>query len=208
MQRQLLSISGGGFSKQENSLLDTYLLNLVEHTEKKKICFISTASNDAQGYIDKFYHAFKAEEPCHIRVNDMQKHDIDSLLSKQDIIYVGGGNTQFMLTEWKKRAFDKALLKAYHSGVILAGMSAGAMCWFETCFSEKDEYTYEEFEGLAIIKGSFCPHYNEEIRRRQFDEWERTKINLTTYKLSDNEAIHFRNEEVVKVLDESSKWFF
>ncbi len=201
MERQILAISGSGFSTQENSTADQYLLHLVKHGEKKKICFIPTASNDAQGYIDKFNDAFQAEQPSHIKIENMSNKDIEAFLCTQDIIYVGGGNPQLMLREWKKHDFDKALRTAYQNGVILAGMSAGAMCWFETCFSENSEYTYEEFKGLGLLKGSFCPHYNDQIVKTQFDQWERTKRNVTTYKLNDNEAIYFKNEKAIRSLN-------
>lgn len=201
MERHILAISGSGFSTQENSTADQYLLDLVKHSKKKKICFIPTASNDAQSYIDKFNHAFRSEKTSHIRIEDMANKDIGTFLCMQDIIYVGGGNTQVMLNEWKKHDFHIALITAYHRGVIMAGMSAGAMCWFETCFSEKNEFTYEEFEGLGLLKGSLCPHYNDQTVKNHFDEWERTKINLRTYKLTDNEAVYFKNEKVIKFLN-------
>lgn len=74
-----------------------------------------------------------------------------------------------MLEICRKTGFDNVLKNAYKQGVISAGISAGAMCWFETCFSEKNETEYEEFKGLGLLSGSLCPHYNDEVRRLAFD---------------------------------------
>lgn len=71
------------------------------------------------------------------------------------------------------------------------------MCWFGTCFSEKNEEEFEEFEGLGLLKGSLCPHYNDKERRIAFDIWASTQKNSTLYTLLDNENLHFKNEKLV-----------
>lgn len=123
--------------------------------------------------------------------------NIQEIVNDLDIVYVGGGNTQYMLEIWRKTGFDVVLRNAYQKGVILAGISAGAMCWFETCFSEKNEEEFEEYEGLGLLKGSLCPHYNDKERRIAFDHWASTQKNSTLYTLLDNENLHFKNEKLV-----------
>jgi len=157
MYRQIFAISGGGFSMESESHLDQYLLQLVSGKEKVHICFIPTASQDAKGYIEKFYEAFRYQKPTHISIDKMRLGDVLEKLLSQDIVYVGGGDTHYMLEAWKETGFDELLLKAYNQGVILAGLSAGAMCWFDTCFSEIDNGQYEEFEGLGILKRYILP---------------------------------------------------
>jgi len=194
MYRQIFAISGGGFSMESESHLDQYLLQLVSGKEKVHICFIPTASQDAKGYIEKFYEAFRYQKPTHISIDKMRLGDVLEKLLSQDIVYVGGGDTHYMLEAWKETGFDELLLKAYNQGVILAGLSAGAMCWFDTCFSEIDNGQYEEFEGLGILKGTFCPHYNDKERKQVFDDWLKTKGGIKSYLIEDFEALHFKNE--------------
>ena len=121
--------------------------------------------------INKFYEAFKTEQASHITIQDFESSNIQEVVNSLDIVYVGGGNTQYMLRTWQRTHFDAVLRNAYRNGVILAGISAGAMCWFDTCFSKKNEEEYEEFKGLGILRGSLCPHYNDENRRKAFDHW-------------------------------------
>ena len=90
MKRQIFAISGGGFSNEENSPLDQYLRALVPK-ETVNICFIPTASQDAAGYIEKFYKAFPHEHTSHILIEQMQQQDMTQFLLEQDIVYVGGG---------------------------------------------------------------------------------------------------------------------
>lgn len=161
-----------------------------------KHCLI-TASNDAQVYIDKFYKAFEKEHPTHLTIKDFESSNIQEVVNALDIVYVGGGNTQYMLEIWEKTRFDTVLRNAYQKGVILAGVSAGAMCWFETCYSEKSEEEYEEFKGLGILKGSLCPHYNNKGRRFAFDNWATSQKDDTFYTLEDKENLHFKNEKLI-----------
>jgi len=197
MVRHILAISGGGFSEEENAYIDEYLLKICRKNTPKKIGFVATASNDAPNYIEKFYRAFQSERPSHLTIEDFKSDKIQDIVNDLDIIYVGGGNTQYMLKIWKETGFAHVLIDAYYHGVILAGISAGAMCWFGTCYSEKNEHEYEQFAGLGILKGSFCPHYNDEERRIAFDYWASSQKGGPIYKLNDNENLHFKNEKLV-----------
>ncbi|GLC89603.1 Type 1 glutamine amidotransferase-like domain-containing protein [Lysinibacillus piscis] len=197
MNRQIIAISGGGFSTEENAYIDQYLLKIPRKQDRLKITFIATASNDAQGYIGKFYEAFKEEEPSHLTIQDFALDHVQEMVNASDIIYVGGGNTQYMLTVWRETGFDNVLKQAYEQGVILAGISAGALCWFERCYSESHDDGFEEFQGLGILQGTFCPHYNDKKRQVAFDQWTSKQDNMFTYALNDNESLHFINEQVV-----------
>ncbi|MGX2959774.1 Type 1 glutamine amidotransferase-like domain-containing protein [Peribacillus sp. JNUCC 23] len=89
--------------------------------------------------MDNFYGAFKTEHPSHITIRDFESPNIQEIVNALDILYVGGGNTHYMLKIWQKTGFDNVVRNVYQNGVILAGISAGAMCWFETCYREKNE---------------------------------------------------------------------
>ena len=197
MERNILAISGGGFSKEEKAYIDEYLLKISRKEKKLKIAFIATASDDAQEYINRFYETFKTEQASHITIQDFESTNIQEIINSLDIVYVGGGNTQYMLRTWKRTHFDAVLRNAYRNGVILVGISAGAMCWFDTCFSEKNGKEYEEFKGLGILRGTLCPHYNDEKRRKAFDHWAKAQKDSNLYTLDDNVDLHFRNEKLI-----------
>lgn len=198
MTRQIIAISGGGFSTETPSYIDEYIVNQVRSDEKIRICFIPTASNDAQGYIDRFYAAFGGCEASHIRQEEMSsKEKVREKVLHQHILYVGGGSTQVLLNKWREHGFDEVVKEAYRKGVLLAGISAGAMCWFERCYSEKANDLYEEFEGLGLLKGTFCPHYDDLNRQTMFDEWIKGYSSLVAYPLLNSETIHFREEKLI-----------
>lgn len=91
--------------------------------------------------------------------------DLTEFLKPMDIIYVGGGNTANMLNIWRLHEFDSALLAAHRNGTILSGISAGAACWFESCVTDSFGSLKPLNDGLGIISGRFCPHYNSEPGR-------------------------------------------
>lgn len=195
--RQIIALSGGGFSQHFPSFIDDYILRQCKSNERLNICFIPTASNDAQGYIDKFYSAFQHCETTHILQKDMRDKNIREKILAQHIIYVGGGNTSFLLAKWRQYRFDDVLKEAYQNGVILAGISAGALCWFEKCFSENKDNIYEECDGLGILPGAFCPHYEDYERKQAFNNWKESQPAIPTYTLIDTETLHFKDEKLV-----------
>ncbi len=198
MDRTIIAIAGGGFSKHiPPAYIDEYILSQVKSGGPIKICFIPTASNDAQGYIDRFYEAFSPYETTHITQDMLASPSIAAVLNEQDVLYVGGGNTQFMLKEWRDAGFDRLLQDAYQRGAVLAGISAGAMCWFDGCLCEKEDGNYEEVQGLGLLAGTFCPHYQDRTRKEFFDKWQARCGISPSYTLTDDEALHFRNEELL-----------
>ena len=192
MERHIIAISGGGFSEVKNSSVDTYLLKIKRQDQPLRIAFIATASNDAQGYIEKFYAAFANERPTHITIQDFTRTDIQSYVNSLDIIYVGGGNTSYLLKTWRETGFDEVLKQAYKHGVILAGISAGAVCWFEHCYTQIDG-ELQSIEGLGILRGSYLPHADD-ASIAPFEAWGQRHHITPLYALKDEETIHFVNE--------------
>lgn len=94
--------------------------------------------------------------------------DLRSVLLEQDIVYVGGGSTANLLALWRLHGLDSVLQEALHAGVVLAGLSAGMNCWFES--SVTDSFGADELhpleDGLGFLRGSACPHYDGEEQRR------------------------------------------
>ena len=131
--KQIIALGGGGFSMEpENPLLDLYILEQAQ-AQRPKICFVGTASGDSAGYIERFYTAYKTLlcEPSHLSLFKLPEGDLEEFVLDKDIIYVGGGNTRSMLALWREWGMDDILRKAYDRGIVLAGLSAGSICWFE-----------------------------------------------------------------------------
>ncbi len=135
-----------------------------------RICIINTASgDDAAGYM-RMYHALSAmpTQVTHLQLFPMPNvTDIADFLLNQDIIFVGGGSVANMLAVWRVHGLDDILGQAWHAGVILTGVSAGAICWFSAGTTDSFGPVLRPFtDGLAMFPGSYCPHYDSEPRRR------------------------------------------
>jgi peptidase E len=153
----------------DDPVLDRYVADLLDGP-RPKVCFVPTASSTVPVGVARFLDAFPARsfEPTYLDLFDRTVADIGSFLGEQDLIYVGGGNTANMLAIWRLHGVDVALRAAWEAGVVCCGMSAGANCWFEA--STTDSFLVGRadafLDGLAIVPGSFCPHYDGEPERR------------------------------------------
>lgn len=196
-------MGGGGFSMEpDNSLLDEYILKL-SNAAKPKVCFLPTASGDAEGYIDRFYTSFAQHtcEPTHLSLFRLPNVGLEELLLGQDVIYVGGGNTKNMLALWREWGIDVILRKCWEQGVILAGLSAGSICWFEEGLTDSYGETLQSLKCLGFLKGSNSPHYDSEKARRSIFQ----KLILSDqmsegYAADDGVALHFTDTELFKVV--------
>src|SRR5262245_8001119 len=160
-------MGGGGFSMEpENPALDRYVLAQAQR-RNPAICFLATASGDADTYIAKFYAAFAQYRcrPTHVALFDRTPNLKDVLLA-QDIIYVGGGNTKSMLAVWQEWKIPTLLRRAWRSGVVLAGISAGAICWFKVGVTDSWAGRLAALPCLGFLPGTCCPHYDGEPERR------------------------------------------
>ena len=165
--RQIVAMGGGGFSMEpQNLLLDDYVLALTKR-KNPRVCFVPTASGDSAGYIERFHTAFKNRaESSHLPLFNLGKIVPRKLLLKQHVIYVGGGNTANMLAIWRVHGVDKILREAWRRGIILAGVSAGMICWFEAGVTDSFGPLAPLRDGLGFLPGSACPHYDGEKNRR------------------------------------------
>jgi dipeptidase E len=193
-QKQIVALGGGGFSDiRDNLALDSYILSLTAKT-KPRVCFLPTASGDSETYIQRFYKAFDklGAATTHLSLFLPTQTPAKRMLLAQDVIYVGGGNTRNMLLLWKDWGVDAVLRLAYAQGTILAGTSAGALCWFKEGLTDSNPGGYTALSGLGWIKGSFCPHFDSEPRRRPIF---RSMIRLGKlaggYAVDDGAALHF-----------------
>ncbi len=167
-RQQIIAMGGGGFSMEpDNPRLDLYVL-AQSGQDRPKICFLPTASFDSQDYIDRFYRSFLQLrcEPSHLALKSPNVPDVANHLLSQDILYVGGGDLMNLLDMWHKQRFDLLLKQALEKGVILAGVAAGSMCFFESGLIESSPGLFAPAKGLGLLAGSNCVHYRSEPARR------------------------------------------
>jgi peptidase E len=164
---QIIALGGGGLSMEENLALDQYILH-QSSSRNPRVCFVPTASGDSDSYTAKFYAAFAQLDcqPSHLTFFRRTEADLRSYLLEKDVIYVGGGNTKSMLAVWRDWGVDEVLREAWQSGVILAGISAGAICWFEQGVTDSVKGPLISLDCLGFLAGSCCPHYDGESDRR------------------------------------------
>lgn len=201
--KQIIAMGGGGFSMEpDNPLLDKYILNQSNST-RPKICFIPTASGDADGYIQKFYDAFRNQTcvPSHLSLFRPATTDLEDFVLEQDVLYVGGGNTRNLLILWKAWGLDRYVRKAWENGVILAGLSAGAICWFEEGVTDSFPGQLSRLECLGLLQGSSCPHFNgEDDYREGYHRLLRNHEISNGIALDDGAAVHYRDDRIYRIV--------
>jgi dipeptidase E len=204
IERHIVAMGGGGFSMEpENPLLDDFVLRLTGK-RRPRVCFVPTAGGDSDGYIGRFYAAFGAGDraiPSHLGLFARKVVDIRSFLLAQDVIYVGGGNTANMLAVWRVHGVDTILLRAWAVGVVLCGVSAGAICWFESGVTDSYGPLAALNDGLGLLPGSVCPHYDGEAQRRPtyHSLIGRGKLG-GGYAADDGAALHFVGRRLAEVV--------
>ena len=150
--------------------LNAFVLSLARR-ERPRVCFVGTASGDSPTYVASFFRVFTAHHDCEVAdlaLFERTVADLRSFVLAQDVIWVGGGNTASLLAVWRMHGLDAVLREAWEAGVVLCGVSAGMNCWFEA--STTDSFDLTELaplhDGLGLLPGSACPHYDGEEQRR------------------------------------------
>ncbi|MCZ6491961.1 MAG: peptidase E [Acidobacteria bacterium] len=186
-------MGGGGFSMEPDNLaLDFYTLQQARKVTPS-VCFVATASGDAATYVDRFYSAFTQLDcqPTHLALFD-RTPDLRPFLLTQDVIYVGGGNTKSMLAVWREWDMPEILREAWDEGIILAGISAGAICWFEAGLTDSWGGRMVPITCLGMLSGACSPHYDGEAERRPaLHELVTSRALPPTLALEDGVAAHF-----------------
>ncbi|HKJ36043.1 MAG TPA: peptidase E [Solirubrobacterales bacterium] len=207
-RRQIVSFGGGGFSMEAgNPLLDEYVLRITGK-ERPRVCFLPTASGDADHYIVRFYRAFAANrcEPTHLSLfrREQGTGDIRELLLSQDLIYVGGGSVLSMLGAWRAHGLDLILRDCWQQGVVLCGLSAGSLCWFAegvTSFHGAPR----RYRGLGLLPFSNCVHYGDEVGRRESYHQLLRGGMCPGYAAADGAALHFAGRRLIAAVSSRPK---
>ncbi len=207
MQKRIVAIGGGEIKNKETLGIDEYIA-----TEAKKIAgdrracglFIPTASHDFMPYYNSFHKTYTGVFDIKTDVvlsvfKDLDKEKTAKKFEKADFIYVGGGDTVFMIESWKKSGLLSFIQEAYESGKLICGLSAGAICWFETMYTDSavsgNGDAYSLYNGLGFVKGTISPHYNR--RMVDFDDVV-CYNNACAYAVEDNAAIEIIDGEIIK----------
>ena len=162
-------MGGGGFTAgSADPALDELVLGLTQ-TARPRVCLLPTAGGDSEHQIRRFYETYRDRlcEPTHISLFRLGRNPVplrEHLLS-QDAIYVGGGSMVNLLAIWRAQGLDVILREAWQAGVVLAGLSAGSMCWFEWGISTGSGHAAPA-RGLGFLPGSNSVHHDSEPARR------------------------------------------
>jgi dipeptidase E len=192
MPKQIVAMGGGGFMMEpENPLLDDFVLGAARGAQSR-VCLLPTASGDADRVIVQFYTVLGPRcVATHLPLFNRRHADPAAFLLEQDVVYVTGGNTANMLAVWRVHGIDVALRRAYEAGVVLCGLSAGALCWFESGTTDSFSGLAPFRDGLGFLPGSISPHYDGEARRRPLYQRFVADGGEPGFGIDDGAAMHF-----------------
>ena len=210
--KRILAIGGGELKNRETLEIDTYIAAEAKRAAgERRACglFLPTASHDCMPYYNTFHKVYTGlfDIKTDVALTVGRETDPEKMRAKferADFLYVGGGDTVFMLKSWQGSGLLSYIREAYERGVLIAGLSAGAICWFEEMYSDSViEGEYAMFPGLGWIKGKISPHYNE--RMLDFDEivlYNRFRA----WGIENNAALEFRDGEPVRAFGNGKVW--
>ena len=201
--KNIVAIGGGGFGRSLGSLeIEKYIISL---TRKKnpKICFIPTASGDSTLYKLNFYRAFSKLDCITSHIDFFSRtENLEEKVLTQDIIYVGGGNTKSMLAVWKEWNLHNILKNAYEKGILMSGVSAGAICWFDKGITDSFANELKIIDCLGIVDGIACPHFDEERDREPYvNDVINREIIKSCICIEGNCALHIKNDKEYSSID-------
>jgi peptidase E len=200
--RQIVAIGGGGFARDEENLaLERYIV-LQSGASEPRVGFVPTASAEPADYLESFYTSFSKLGclPSHISFFN-RTPDLRSYFLSQDVIYVGGGNTKSMLAVWRDWDVPAILREAWDAGIVLAGVSAGAICWFEQGVTDSWAEELRPIDTLGFLPGSCCPHYDGEVDRRPaYHRLLSQGSILPGVAIDDWTGVHFVDTEIHRVI--------
>jgi len=164
---QIVALGGLGEDDDSAGRLIRFAFSLTGK-ERPRVCLVPTATNELPEYIVRFYENLSAHADCsHVSFFPWPRGDLREHVLAQDAIFVSGGNTANLLAIWRAHGFDDVIREAWERGIVLAGSSAGMICWFEAGVTDSFGPQLEGMrDGLGFLPGSACPHYDGEVQRR------------------------------------------
>lgn len=165
--RTLIAIGGGSFQKGETRKIDEYAISRC-HSEKLKVLFLGAASRDDQGYAKRFkqyYRSLGCEvEALRLLHTKLSDEEIAKKLEEKDLLYLGAGDTTLLMEQLEAHQLIEVIRKQYEHGLVVCGLSAGANVLFNQGYSQSEE-GFSLVDGMHLIEGVFCPHYQKEERK-------------------------------------------
>ena len=215
--KRIIAIGGGELREKTTIKIDEYIAMLAKERaggNRANALFIPTASHDYMPYYNTFHKVYTGvfDIKTDVALTVFKEPDMEKMkakFQKADVIYVGGGDTVFMMEQWKKTGLLPLIEDAYERGVILAGLSAGAICWFSDIYTDSETMNaygvkYSMTQGLNWIKAIISPHYG--ARMLDFDEivWYNYDC---AYGIEDNAALILEDGKIVgSVLSGGKAW--
>ena len=194
--KNIVAIGGGGFGRSLGSLeIEKYIVSL-SNKKRPKICFIPTASGDNSLYKLNFYRAFSKLDCITSHIDFFSRtENLEEKVLTQDIVFVGGGNTKSMLAVWKEWNLDIILKIAYEKGIVMSGVSAGAICWFDKGITDSFAKDLTIIDCLGFINEIACPHFDEEKEREPYVNCViKKEIIKSCICIEGNCALHIKND--------------
>ncbi len=205
--KTIVAIGGGELRERTTLKIDEYIVALAKKRagdRRANALFIPTASHDFMPYYNTFQKVYTGvfDIKTDVALTVFKETDLEKLkgkFEKADLIYVGGGDTVFMIEHWKQSGMLPLIKEAYERGVVLAGLSAGAICWFEDMYTDSaaalgEGDKYATFKGLNWVKGKISPHYG--ARMLDFDQIV-CYNSFRAYGVEDDSALVIEDGEVV-----------
>jgi ribonuclease HI len=203
MSDRTIVVTGGLDKSPIDSTVDNYLLSLCA-VSKPRVCFLPTASGDSWQVQQTFRERFERLpcDPSVLRLFERDVRDIEAHLLEQHLIVVGDGSPVNLCAVWAAHGVDRAMLRAWERGVVLAGFGAGALCWFESGITHSFGPELSVFkQGLSLIKGSFCAHYDSDgLRRSAFRSHIERGDLPAGFAIDDGVLLRFKGDELDEVV--------
>ena len=212
--KRIIAIGGGELRERTTLAIDEYIATLAKERagdRRANALFIPTASHDFMPYYNTFYKVYTGvfNIKTDVALTVFKEVDLEKMrgkFEKADVIYVGGGDTVFMIESWAESGLIELIRDAYERGVIIAGLSAGAICWFSDIYTDSaktgDGEKYALRKGLGWIQGLASPHYN--LRREDFDEVVSEECN-PIYGIEDKSALVIEDGVVTATVSSGGK---
>lgn len=204
MRKAIIAIGGGLIRTRGTEAIDREILRVCGR-KRPRVLFVPTASSDSEEYWQRFRAYYGDDLKCKTDVLRLScdppaAREIERRIFDADIVYVGGGNTLMMMRLWRRLGVDEMLRAAYRRGIVLAGVSAGSICWFDSghsdsmSFYDAHNWKYINVKGLGLIRGVHCPHYDSStggVPRRSHFQQMIGKIGGIGIAIENNCAIEF-----------------
>ena len=201
MRNERHIVAFGGHVMEPDEAANDFLLELTGERDPR-VLFVPTASGDSDYHIARYHRAFPASRcrASHLKLFAIPPRDVREVVLEHDLVFVGGGNTANMLAVWRVHRLDEVLRDAWEQGVVLAGTSAGAICWFEAGVTDSYRAALDGIDCLGFLRGSNCPHYDgEETRRPAYHRLVAAGF-PAGIAVDDGCALHFVGDELADVI--------